>query len=67
MTERQTTIPAEELASRQELGAKLRAQERINQIEDLVRGIRASIKILIREEIALLLEAAALRGDGNGK
>lgn len=67
MTERQTTIPAEELASRQELGAKLRAQERINQIEDLVRGIRASINILIEKEKALLGERAILRGEGNGK
>jgi len=67
MTERQTTIPAEELAARQKLGAKLHAQERINQIEDLVRGIRASINILIEKEKALLGERAILRGEGNGK
>jgi len=32
MPERQTTVPAEELAERQALGAKYHAQRRINQI-----------------------------------
>ena len=67
MTKGQSDVSEEELASRQELGAKLRAQERINQIEDLVRGIRASINILIEKEKALLGEKAILRGEGNGK
>ncbi len=67
MPERQTTVPAEELAERQALGAKYHAQRRIDQINDLVRGIRASINILIKEETALLSEMAALQGEGNGK
>jgi len=67
MPERQTTVPAEELAERQALGAKYHAQRRIDQINDLVRGIRASINILIKEEKALLSEKAALQGEGNGK
>ncbi len=67
MPERQTTVPAEELAERQALGAKYHAQRRIDQINDLVRGIRASINILIKEETALLSEKAALEGEGNGK
>jgi len=67
MPERQTTVPAEELAERQALGAKYHAQRRINQINDPVRGIRASINILIKEETALLSERSALQGEGNGK
>ena len=67
MTKGQSDVSEKELAARQELGAKLRAQERINQIEDLVRGIRASINILIDKEKALLGERAVLRGEGNGK
>jgi len=67
MPERQTTVPAEELAERQALGAKYHAQRRIDQINDLVRGIRASINILIKEEKALLSERSALQGEGNGK
>jgi len=67
MPERQTTVPAEELAERQALGAKYHAQKRIDQINDLVRGIRNSINILIKEENALLSEKAALQGEGNGK
>ena len=67
LPERQTTVPAEELAERQALGAKYHAQKRIDQINDLVRGIRNSINILIKEENALLSEKAALQGEGNGK
>ena len=67
MPERQTTVPAEELAERQALGAKYHAQIRIDQINDLVRGIRASINILIKREKELLEERAVLRGEGNGK
>ena len=37
------------------------------QVLTLVRGIRASINILIKEERALLTERSALHGDGNGK
>ena len=60
-------IPAEELAERRALGDRYYAQRRIDQINDLVRGIRTSINILIKEEKALLAEKAALEGDGNGK
>lgn len=67
MTKGKSDVSEKELVARQELGAKLRAQERINQIEDLVRGIRASINILLEREKALLGERAVLRGEGNGK
>ena len=67
MTKGQSDVSEKELAERQALGAKYHAQERINQIEDLVRGIRASINILIDKEKALLEEKAVLRGEGNGK
>ena len=62
-----STVPPEELAERQALGARYHAQRRIDQINDLVRGIRASINILIEKEKALLEERAVLRGEGNGK
>jgi len=62
-----TTVPPEELAERQLLGARYHAQRRIDQIGDLVRGIRTTINILIKEEKALLAEKAALEGEGNGK
>ena len=62
-----TAVPPEELAERQALGARYHAQRRIDQINDLVRGIRASINILIEKEKALLEERAVLRGEGNGK
>jgi len=62
-----TTVPPEELAERQALGARYHAQRRIDQIGDLVRGIRTAINILIKEEKALLAEKAALEGEGNGK
>ena len=63
MTERQTTIPAEELAARQALGDRYHAQRRVDQINDLIRGYLASINLLIKEEKALLDEAAALKGE----
>jgi len=62
-----STIPPEELAERQALGARYHAQRRIDQIDDQVRGIRTAINILIKEEKALLKEKAALEGEGNGK
>ncbi len=62
-----STVPAEELAERQALGARYHAQRRIDQIGDLVRGIRAAINILIKEEKALLAEKAGLEGEGSGK
>lgn len=65
--ERRTGVPAEELAERRALGDRYHAQRRIDQIGDLVRGIRAVINILIKEERTLLSEKAALQGEGNGK
>ena len=62
-----TTVPPEELAERQALGARYHAQRRIDQIGDLVRGIRTAINILIKEEKALLAEKAGLEGEGSGK
>ena len=67
MSGKESTVPAGELAERQALGARYHAQRRIDQINDLVRGIRASINILIEKEKALLEERAVLRGEGNGK
>jgi len=66
--ERRTGVPAEELAERRALGDRYHAQRRIDQIGDLVRGIRAAINILIREEKALLTEKESLQGvEGLGK
>ena len=67
MTKGQSDVSEGELAARQAFGAKYHAQRRIDQINDLVRGIRASINILIEKEKALLEERAVLRGEGNGK
>ncbi|MDD1759104.1 MAG: hypothetical protein LUQ44_00705 [Methanothrix sp.] len=63
-----TAVPPEELAERQALGARYHAQRRIDQIGDLVRGIRTAINILIKEEKALLKEKESLREvEGLGK
>ena len=56
-----STVPAEELAERQALGARYHAQRRIDQIGDQVRGIRTAINILIKEEKALLKEKESLQ------
>ena len=56
-----TPVPAEELAERRALGDRYHAQRRIDQIGDLVRGIRAAINILIREETALMKEKESLQ------
>ena len=56
-----TPVPAEELAERQATGARYHAQRRINQIDETVRGIRAAINILIKEEKALLTEKESLQ------
>lgn len=60
-------VPAEELAGRQALGARYHAQQRINQINDLIRGYRVTVNLIIKEQKALLAEKAALEGEGNGK
>ena len=62
-----THVPAEELAGRQALGARYHAQQRINQINDLIRGYRVTVNLIIKEQNALLAEKAALEGEGNGK
>ena len=61
-------VPAEELAERRALGDRYQEQQQINEIDDLVRGIRASINILIRKEEALLEKKKGLQGvEGLGK
>jgi len=67
-TRSSSTIPPEELAERQALGARYHAQRRIDQIDGLVRCIRTTINILIREEKALLREKESLQEvEGLGK
>ena len=68
MSGKESTVPAEELAERQAVGARYHAQQRIDQINETVRGIRAAINILIKEEKALLTEKESLQGvEGLGK
>lgn len=63
-----TAVPPEELAERRALGDRYQEQQQINEIDDLVRGIRASINILIRKEEALLEKKKGLQGvEGIGK
>ena len=49
-----STVPAEELAERQALGARYHAQQRINEIDALIRGYRAAVNLIIKEEKVLL-------------
>lgn len=56
-----STVPAEDLAKRQAVGARYHAQQRINEIDGLVRGYRATINLIIREEKALLKEKESLK------
>ena len=61
-------VPAEELAERQALGDRYHAQRRINEIDGLIRGYRAAVNLIIREERALLKEKESLQGvEGLGK
>ena len=63
-----TPVPAEELAERRAVGARYHAQQRLNEIDGLVRGYRATINLIIREEKRLLKEKESLRGvEGLGK
>jgi len=63
-----TSVPAEELAERRAVGARYHAQQRLNEIDGLVRGYRATINLIIREEKRLLKEKESLRGvEGLGK
>jgi len=57
-----TSVPAEELAERRAVGARYHAQQRLNEIDGLVRGYRATINLIIREEKRLLKEKESLRG-----
>jgi len=51
-----STVPAEELAKRQALGARYHAQQRINEIDGLIRGYRVTVNLILKEEKALLKE-----------
>ena len=63
-----TAVPPEELAERQALGARYHAQQRINEIDGLIRGYRVTVNLIIREERALLKEKESLQGvEGLGK
>lgn len=62
-----STIPPEELAERQALGARYHAQRRIDQIDAEVRGMEIAMRFLSKECNALLAEKAALEGEGSGK
>ena len=63
-----TAVPPEELAERQALGARYHAQRRINEIDGLIRGDRAAVNLIIREERALLKEKESLQEvEGLGK
>ena len=63
-----STVTAEELAKRQALGARYHAQQRINEIDGLIRGYRAAVNLIIREERALLKEKESLKEvEGLGK
>ena len=61
-------VSAGELAERQALGARYHAQRRINEIDGLIRGYRAAVNLIIKEENALLKEKESLHGvEGLGK
>ena len=54
-------VPAEELAARQAVGARYHAQQRINEIDGLIRGYRATVNLIINEEKALIKEKESLQ------
>ena len=61
-------VSAEELAKRQALGARYHAQQRINEIDGLIRGYRVTVNLIIREAKALLKEKESLKEvEGLGK
>ena len=64
-----TAVPPEELAERQALGAaRYHAQRRINEIDGLIRGYRAAVNLIIKEEKVLLKEKESLQEvEGLGK
>ena len=63
-----TAVPPEELAERQALGARYHAQQRINEIDGLIRGYRATVNLIIKEEKVLLKEKESLQEvEGLGK
>ena len=63
-----TPVPAEELAERRALGDRYHAQQRINEIDELIRGYRAAVNLIIKEEKALLKEKESLKEvEGLGK
>lgn len=63
-----STVPTEELAERQALGDRYHAQQRIYEIDALIRGYRVTVNLIIKEEKALLKEKESLQGvEGLGK
>lgn len=61
-------VSAEELAERRALGDRYNAQRRINEIDGLIRGYRAAVNLIIKEEKALLKEKESLQEvEGLGK
>ena len=54
-------VPAEELAARQAVGARYHAQQRINEIDGLIRGYRATVNLIINEEKAQIKEKESLQ------
>ena len=62
------SVSEEELARRRALGARYHAQQRINEIDGLIRGYRAAVNLIIKEEKALLKEKESLQEvEGLGK
>lgn len=63
-----TAVPPEELAERWALGDRYHAQQRIYEIDALIRGYRAAVNLIIKEEKALLKEKESLQEvEGLGK
>lgn len=55
-----TTVPPQELADRQALGAIYEASQELAKVQDKIRSIRYLINALIREEKGLLRRAQEL-------
>ena len=53
-------VSVEELAERRALGDRYNAQPWINEIDELIRGYRAAVNLIIKEEKALLKEKESL-------
>lgn len=55
-----TTVPPQELADRQALGARYEASQELAKVQDKIRGHRSAINTLIREEKELMRRAQEL-------